>query len=454
MADMPLAQHEPAQREMAARLAAFTAELRAVTSALDPEDGWYAAFARRSAEELGAWLAGRELPPWDVVADLLQDLAGSRGPAVAEQAGLRLRAGYEAAARAQDALPGSRESLTRRLGELDRTERACRLRERQLAAALDAARQAGQPGEADRLGTLRLWAQDDEERLLSRRAELRARLAQLGQRATAPPASGTAQAGEPAAREAAAREAAPPKARKPARKPRGARFAGLEEEAAPSAAPPAVPLPEPAAPEATPMPSGSRFAGALREAPAKAGRKRRATPTEEDREVARQTARQLRQLRSEGQSGAAHILLCATAGGPPVQLPVVLAELERTGLASDMAMLLWEAASLPPGPLAAAAEALAAAGRERDCGQLLRQGAARPAREAGTIAAELHAAGHVSEAVTLLAALVQARTAEEAAAAATSAPDVVVPLLLDAARQVSPRHHYAVTSELRRAGVA
>lgn len=133
---------------------------------------------------------------------------------------------------------------------------------------------------------------------------------------------------------------------------------------------------------------------------------------------------------------------------------MLVTELERTGMVSDLTTLLWEAATLPPGSLVLAAEALAEAGRERDCGQLLRQGAARPASEAGSIAAELWSAGHGKEAVTLLTALVQARTAEEAARAAANAPDVVVPLLLDAARKVSPSHHYAVTSELRRAGVA
>ncbi|MGK5533832.1 hypothetical protein [Streptomyces sp. URMC 129] len=436
MADVRLAQHD-----MTACLAAFTTELRTVTQALDPEDGWFAAFARRNGEELRAWLTGRELPPWDAVADLLQDLAGRHGTLAAEQMGRRVRAAHQTAVRTQDALPGSRELLTRRLAEIDRTERELHLRDRQLAAAEDVARRAGQEEDAERFAGLRLWARDDQERMLSRRAEIRARLDALG-----------ADPGEEA-REAPAAVPAPapaPAAGAARRRPRGARFAGLDEEAAPGAAPVITADPGTETAGAPPL-RGSRFAGAVRE-------ERKPEPrfslTPRDRQAALDLAERLRQLRADGMDGAAHVVLCEAASGPPEQLPVLVAEMERTGMISDLTTLLWEAAALPPDRLALAAEALAEAGRERDCGRLLRQGAARPAGEAGTIAAELWSAGHGKEAVTLLTALVRARTAEEAARAAAPAPDVVVPLLLDAARKVSPSHHYAVTSELRRAGVA
>jgi hypothetical protein len=460
-----------AERELTERLAAFTAELRTVAGGLDPQIGWYAAFAQRSPEELDAWLAGRELPPWDALADLLQDLAVLRGFASAERTGWRLRELYEAAARAQDALPGGREALGRRLTALDQAEREARQRERQLSAAEENARYAGQTQEAERLATLLLWARDDEERVLARRAELHARLAARtaapdgvpradaaidqtthGQVAVSPPGqapegashravNGTAEgAGQPSANGQA----------KGRRKLRGARFAGLADDAAPEQQAPPVPVPQ--ADTATgPQPSGSRYAGAVRETQRRVSR---ALPSEEEGRTAGDTVARLRRLRDQGQSGSAHIVLCEAVAGPPGRLPALVAELERAGMASDLAALLWEAASLPPGGLAAAAEALAAAGRERDCEQLLRQGAARPAAEAGAIAVELWSAGRTNEAVTLLAALVRARTAEEVALAAAGAPDVVAPLLLDAARQVSPRHHYAVSSELRRAGVA
>ncbi|MDT0319059.1 hypothetical protein [Streptomyces millisiae] len=441
-------------QELTARLAEFTAALRRVTETLDPESGWFAAFARRSGPELTEWLAGRALPPWDAVADLLQDLASRHGAEAAESAARRLRGGYEAAARAQDALPGAHESLTGRLADLDRSERRLRAQQRQLVVAEDDAKRAGQAREAERLAALRMWAQDDEERVVARRAELRARLAALMDRRAA---------------EAASPEPTPP--RKPARKPGGARFAGIEEAPPPPAEPPRVPRqaagpPTAAPPPAAPLPSGSRFAGALRESRREARqgpsqetrpespRERQERLVAEEYQLALDAVERLRKLRADGQSGVAHVLLSEAAGGPASRMPLLLAELERAGMASDAATLLWEAASLPPGPLAAVAEALAASGRHRDCEQLLRQGAARPAAEAGTIAAELARTGRADEAVTLLTALVRARTAEEAARAATQDPRVVAPLLLDAARRVSPSHHYAITSELRRAGVA
>ncbi|GAB2870678.1 hypothetical protein [Streptomyces mayteni] len=458
-----------AQRELTARLAEFTAALRTVTDALDPESGWYAAFARRSGPELTEWLAGRELPPWDAVADLLQDLATRHGAEAAESAARRLRGSYEAAARAQDSLSGARESLTGRLAELDRSERHLRSSQRKLVVSEDDARRAGQVQEADRIGALRMWAQDDEERVVARRSELRARLAALMDRAAAaapPPAPAPSPVSDGQARHAERRAD-----RKPARRARSARFAGVEEQALapprpqtpPSAGPAAQPGGAPGpAPAAAPLPSGSRFAGAMRESRREARQEarqeteqeRRERMTAEEHRAALDAVERVRKLRADGQSGAAHVLLSEAAGGPATRLPLLVAELERTGMSSDVATLLWEAASLPPGPLAAVADALAGAGRQRDCDQLLRQGAARPAPEPGGIAAELWRAGRGAEAVTLLTALVRARTAEEAARAATHDPRVVAPLLLDAARQVSPSHHYAVTSELRRAGVA
>ncbi|UCM91043.1 hypothetical protein [Streptomyces marincola] len=494
MADVP-----SAHQDMAARLAALAAELRALTDALAPDTGWYAAFARREGGHIGDWLAGRDLPPWDILADLLQDLAGGQGAAVAERAGLRLRAAYRAAVRAQDALPGSRAALTGRLAELDRAERELADRERQLSLALDAARRAGRTAEAERLAGARLWARDDRQRVRSRRAEARSRLHVLpgaeqppgparrpgdsgggsrGSGGTDEPGreggGGRAAGGPPAPRAGGARAAGRPwpaggggdggartaggggtrgrtradGGKRPGR-PRGARFAGLDEPAAAPAPPP--PAEDAVRQAPVPAPGGSRFAGAVHEAPEAEGAAR---PTEEETAAALGIAERLRLLRADGRGGAAHVLLSEAAGGPAARLPVLLAELERTGMHPDVTTLLWEAAALPPAPLAAAARALAAAGREEDCGQLLRQAAARPAAEAGVIAGELAAAGRANEAVTLLTSLVRSRPAAEAARAAAPAPRAVVPLLLDAALRVSSAHHWAVTSELRRAGLA
>lgn len=512
MADMPLA-----RQDLAAEMAAFTAELRTVTAALDPEAGWFAAFARRRRAELDAWLSGRELPPWDAVADLLQDLAVLHGSDTAESAGWRIRGRYEASARAQDAQPGGREGLLGRLAELDREEPEVHRRGTRLAEAERSAQFAGRTQEAERLAALRLWVQDDEERIRARRAELRARLASLPAgpedgafRETPAGADGGGprrvngqvpqqkngrgvrygqedgqgeqdrQAQEQDRQEqnrgdstdgGEAGDGKPPKRPKAARRPRGARFAGLAEDTETTA-----PAPEPEAvaeAEAAPVtpPGGSRFAGAVRGEQGEHGererrgerqgigrrasrRQRALRLTEEDRSAAAGTAEQLRKLRAQGQSGQAHMVLCGAAAGPASRLAALVGELEESEMASDVLTLLWEAASLPPQGLALAAEALADTGRERDCEQLLRQGAARPPGEAGQIAEQLWRAGRTPEALTLLTSMVRAKTAEEAVLAAAVAPDVVAPLLLDASWQVSPRHHYAVISELRRAGVA
>ncbi len=608
--DVPMA-----DRELTASLASFTDELRTLASRLDPGQGWYAAFARRSRAELEDWLAGRELPPWDIIADLLQDLAVGHGLAAAERTGWRIRERYETAARAQDALPDGHTTLARRLGALDHAEREVRQRARLLAGAEDRAREVGDARETERMAALRLWAEDDEERIQTRRAELKARLAAARGGATrdeerqaaaaapataareqlrvreqvpagapggapgpatvaggpepataqaahadgatayataprprhpdetghgptappAPPAGVTGAAGVTAPRPRAPMDderhpvadrgptmrppvpptppappaqgsvpgpripadGQPPRASGPPDAPayeertapdmftprsgrpsprtpmdgagppsadrapdggrvRGARFAGLDEASAfrPAAPPPAPPAGTEGragrSSGGSRFAGGSRFGGGTRES----RRQREARLLEEEQRAVIDVTERLRRLRGEGQSGAAHIVLCEAASGPPSRLPLLAAELERAGMGADLATLLWEAASLPPGELAAAAEALATAGRDRDCEQLLRQGAARPAAEAGAIAAALSSAGHPNAAVSLLTALVRARTAEDAATAAADQPEVVAPLLLDAARRVSPSHHFAVTSELRRAGVA
>ncbi|SOD63948.1 hypothetical protein SAMN06297387_113107 [Streptomyces zhaozhouensis] len=426
------------EREWADSLAAFTSELRALVGVLDPATGWLAVFRRRNAAELAAWLAGGALPPWDAVADLLRDLT-VRG-AAAEPSAARLRARYGAAVRARDALPGGREALTVLLAQLDRSARELDARLGALTSAEEAARATGREREAERLAALAAWARDDSERVRGRRSEAHARLTALP--AARPPA-------DEGAREALARRRG-----RPARRPRGgARFAGIDPsgEAPPERAPDAAPAPTPVAvPPPPPPPSGSRFAGALRDhRPTLAER-----VTEDDLAAAADAAARLGALRAEGRSGAAHGLLSEVVGGPAVRLPLLLAALERAGLEAENATLLWEAGALPPGPLAAVAEALDLAGREEECGQLLRQGAARPAAEVGAVAAALGARGLDGEAVALLRAIVRSRTAEEAAQAARPAPEALVPILLTAAGEVSPRHHRAVVSELRRAGIA
>ncbi|MEV7521948.1 hypothetical protein [Streptomyces sp. NPDC091371] len=159
-------------------------------------------------------------------------------------------------------------------------------------------------------------------------------------------------------------------------------------------------------------------------------------------------------LRAHHRTGEAHALLCEAAAWPAERLPGLAAELNRAGLAADWATLLWEAASLPPERLAALAAALDEAGREADCDRLLRQGMARPAAEIADAALALGQAGRDREAGVLLAAFVDVRTAEEAAALARRAPQWFAPRLLRAARTLPGARHRDLVHALRVAGVA
>lgn len=226
--------------------------------------------------------------PWDVVESLLQDLAAARGNEVAAQESVRAAALYTASAGAHDRRPGGRQALVDRLGLMlrEQTHAAQRLR----AAGGDGAHAPGV--EPDALA----WARDDHARATARCAELRNRLAAVestvpdnwfradGDGRTPEPehAGSTHQVPEPRRPSGTrAQDAGPGPEVRPApkrRKPRGARFAGLEleddTEAAP--APSVVPvLPEPT--QATAVPRGARFGGAPRSA--RPSRRRRLPPT-------------------------------------------------------------------------------------------------------------------------------------------------------------------------------
>ncbi|MEU7154683.1 hypothetical protein AB0B15_42795, partial [Streptomyces sp. NPDC045456] len=136
----------------------------------------------------------------------------------------------------------------------------------------------------------------------------------------------------------------------------------------------------------------------------------------------------------------------------PAELPLLIAELEHAGLVTEVPTLLWEAACLPPARLAAAADALAAAGRTAESARLLRQGVTRPVEEVAHTALALLGAGRPVQARELFAALVRARTPEEAVEATASAPGELTPLLLDAAAGVSPHRHRDISHALRAGG--
>lgn len=161
----------------------------------------------------------------------------------------------------------------------------------------------------------------------------------------------------------------------------------------------------------------------------------------------------LSRLRREGRSGEAHALLVEAAYWPAAWYPPLAVELQRAGLGADWATLLWEAASLPAARLVAAADALVAAGRAGDGQQILRQGVVRPAEEIGVAVLGLLGEGRRREVGALLDAFVRMRTPEEAARCAVADPQTLVPLLLEAARQVSEERHWDVLHALRVAGL-
>ncbi|MFJ9639044.1 hypothetical protein [Streptomyces sp. NPDC101178] len=458
----------------------FAHYLRELTARLDPGRGWYGVFTRRDPQGMRSCLDGVEIPPWDVVESLLADLAALHGAYFAEQASVRAAALYSAAAAAHDRRPGGRQELVHRLELMirEQSRTAERLRAAEVAGA----------GPAD--SEVLAWAQDDHRRAAARCAELRGRLAAVtvphprvgasaergAVRGAAPepvreplpglvrepvqdfapqpaPAAGGAEAlGRSRPRGPAAGSAPAPAPRR--KKPRGARFAGLDvdDEEETGYAPSAVPVLPVPAPEGGSAPRGARFGGVAEEAEPQSPASAELPDQGTGEAVAAAVARLVR-LRAEGRGGEAHVVLCEVAAWPAPRLPVLAVALYRAGLAADWTTLLWEASSLPPAAFASAAGALAAAGREEDCGLLLRQGVARPAAEVAEAVLALDGAGRESEARALLGAFVRVRTPQEAAELAGGGGDRVLPHLLAAAREASVEREWDLVHALRVAGV-
>ncbi|MFD0040170.1 hypothetical protein ACFVIZ_21355 [Streptomyces anulatus] len=495
--------------QQAYEVGAFAQYLRDLVARLDPGRGWYGVFARRDPVGMRSCLDGVEIPPWDVVESLLADLAALHGARFAEQVSVRAAALYSASAATHDRRPGGRQELVHRLELM--------VREQQRAAERLRGAGAGGPDPAEPEALA--WARDDHERATARCAELRGRLAAVavpegwfreedsdergaGTVAAPGPLAGTvespavgagapagtagppaaaagpawsvrapqpraeapdAAAGHPRPGGAANGDGSPADAPAPAprrKKPRGARFAGLEvdeEEAgyAPS------PLPGPPVPSRSgaPAPRGARFGGGAgeegREGRDAAGRDRapEALPDPAAGQAVAGAVAQLIRLRAESRGGEAHVVLCEVAAWPAPRLPVLAVALYRAGLAADWTTLLWEVSSLPPAGFAAAAGALATAGREADCGLLLRQGVARPAAEVAEAVLVLDGAGREREARDLLGAFVRVRTPQEAAELAGTGGTRLLPLLLAAAREVSVEREWDLVHALRVAGV-
>ncbi len=405
----------------------FARFLAGLTARLDRRSGWLAVFLERDPDGMGACLAGSELPPWDVVDALLQDLAADQGAAAARTEAATARALHAAATAAHDGGPGAAAALARRLDVMLRERRytAERLQELTAHRATATTEEAAAALDVDLA-----WAEDDHRRATARCAELRARADALAAPATpAPP---------PAAPERPTSQA------KPRKRPRGgARFAGIAEEAA------EPPGPAPVAPAPAAAVRGARFAGVAEPA----GEPAPPRPGPEEARAAGGAVARLHALRAQGRGGEAHVLLAELAGWPAPRLPLLAGELHRAGLEADWATLLWEVATLPPAGLVAAADALAAAGRGADARQLLRQGVARPAPEIADALHLLTGDGRDRQARALAGAYLAVRSPEDAAGVARSDPDRLVPLLLDAARGVSEERHWDLVHAFRVAGV-
>ncbi|MES4902832.1 MULTISPECIES: hypothetical protein [unclassified Streptomyces] len=165
--------------QLPAQVAEFARYLRALTRRLDVEKGWYGVFAQRDPEGMRACLDGREVPPWDVVQALLQDLSAQRGPDVAQEAAARAAGLYRASVTAYDTTVGGHAALQSRLEAMLREQRHAAKRERELHAAVRDATAEDDTDTRERLATDLAWARDDWERATARCDELRARLTAL-----------------------------------------------------------------------------------------------------------------------------------------------------------------------------------------------------------------------------------------------------------------------------------
>ncbi|MFF2501933.1 hypothetical protein ACFVTY_00845 [Streptomyces sp. NPDC058067] len=435
----------------------FAVYLRDLLARLDQGAGWCGVFWQRDPDGMRACLAGGEVPPWDVVEAVLQDLAADHGPGEADREYVRARALHRASQAAYDALPGVRDLLGDRLDVMLREQRHAAGRTAELARLLPA---ATNPEQADGMRLDLAWARDDHARATARCAELRGRMTDLDRAArSAPPEpSAPATTSTPSTQSTPSTSSRPAKERK--RRPRGsARFAGMPdvteatEVAGVSDAADVAGGGDHAASAPGATPRGARFAGAVatRVHPSA----QRPAPPAPDHDAAHATAAcvaALLQLRGEGRGGEAHGVLVEAASWPAARFPLLAAELHRAGLGADWATLLWETASLPADLLVAAADALGAAGRTADARQILRQGVARPAAEIGEAVLRLGAQGRGRETRALLDAYVRVRTPEEAARSVRGDPDRLVPLLVDAARGVSDERYWDVVHALRVAG--
>ncbi|MEV0223838.1 hypothetical protein [Streptomyces sp. NPDC050704] len=157
----------------------FAQYLNGLLSRLNQGAGWCGVFWQRDPDGMRACLDGWEVPPWDVVAALLQDLTAAYGPGVAAQDSERAWALHRAALAAYDARPGGRDALGDRLDVMLREQRYAAERQLDLGHSL---RVAATQEEIDAIRLDLAWARDDHERATARCAELHSRMDQLDRR--------------------------------------------------------------------------------------------------------------------------------------------------------------------------------------------------------------------------------------------------------------------------------
>ncbi|WP_413759549.1 hypothetical protein [Streptomyces sp. MMBL 11-3] len=148
-------------------------------SRLDQGGGWCGVFWQRDPDGMRACLDGTEVPPWDVVQAVLQDLAAEYGDQAAAQETERARTLHAVALTAYDARPGGRDALGDRLDVMLREQRYAAERLAELGRALGAATTRA---ETDALELDLAWARDDHDRATARCAELRTRMDELDRR--------------------------------------------------------------------------------------------------------------------------------------------------------------------------------------------------------------------------------------------------------------------------------
>ncbi|WP_240436055.1 hypothetical protein [Streptomyces sp. CC0208] len=165
--------------QLPGRMREFVAYLEGVLARLDQGAGWCAVFWQRDPDGMQACLDGREVPPWDVVESLLQDLAAAYGPEVAHAEADRARPLHAAAQAAHDARPGGRDALGDRFDVMLREQRYAAERQAELGRRLAG---ATTQEEADAIRLDLAWARDDHERAVRRCAELQSRMAELDHR--------------------------------------------------------------------------------------------------------------------------------------------------------------------------------------------------------------------------------------------------------------------------------